>query len=145
MIFPAWVCIVLVGGGCSQMRLLGRKPASQKAAPEADPAANVEKLQEETRRLEGVNRTLEARIEELKGREKTLADKLLELQFLDEQKQKRIEALVDAVDERDRHKARIEALDAELRALKMEIAELKKLLEVLAPVPDAVTTGPGRG
>lgn len=81
--------------------------------------------------LQANNEILSAHIKELVAREQALAKELRRVQFISKQQAQQIDALADAPLHRDMYKARAEKLQAEVDQLKLQIAELTRLIEQL--------------
>jgi len=122
------------------------QPDTQDLEPQqpsqAQLAGRAADLESENRTLRDTNRTLSERIEELKRRERNLADRVLKLRFTNDQLQRQIDVLATAPLERDRYKAQAEVLAARVNSLEKELAALKARVNQLATMSTLPTTLP---
>ncbi|HUT60031.1 MAG TPA: hypothetical protein VNA25_19470 [Phycisphaerae bacterium] len=127
----AWAAAIVLPAcaGCANVNLeWWKKPSSQsqpEPSAEAQPGEPATGPADDLASLKAENEILRSELDELRVRERRLAEQLKDLKFLNAQQLKQIEALADAPEQRDQYKAKAEQLEQELKRLKDQLSLLK--------------------
>ena len=92
-------------------------------------AAQVQEPAVETVRLRAEIAVLEQDVDHLRKREELLAAETRRMKFLSEQQARQLEAVAEAIKQRDAHKRQIEDLTAEKEALLKLVQDLRRQLQ----------------
>ncbi len=133
LIFAIGIALALAAPGCKN----GSATWWKKKKPPADTAAVEPALtpaEQEIERLREENRTLGERLTEVQNREKLLAKKVKQLELISSQRGKQLDAVGDAPLERDQYKARCERLEKHVKELSDQLSALMKL-KLSQPAP----------
>jgi len=101
------------------------------SAPQQGFLQQPQQLKEQIASLEAEKKVLTSRLEELSTREKVLAGKVRELQFVNTRQAEQIQALAEAPAERDLYKARAQKLQLDVTRLTRRLAELERTVTLL--------------
>ena len=121
-----WCVLALSASGCPGLTDKPVAPAHNRRLQ--DRADRLGELEIQLAALRSENDVFQARIRELRTRERALSDRLRRSEFVAEQLDKQIEALSGVPAERDRQAARADALALEVDRLTKELDRLKRLV-----------------